>query len=170
MKAFNFINIFLFITGYECPTLESGKLYLYGMRFCPYVNRVRLVLSAMNIEHEMININLNNKPEWFLEKSASGKVPLLEQDGKCISESLDIIEYLNDMYPENQLCPFPGRETDHEKELMNIAGELISPCLKYLKGVISTNEFWNIVNVLLDKYDYELNNRKTKFFGDIFTF
>lgn len=35
--------------GSECPTLDENQLRLYGMRFCPYVQRAKLVLAAKNI-------------------------------------------------------------------------------------------------------------------------
>ncbi|CAF4997676.1 unnamed protein product, partial [Rotaria socialis] len=48
------------------------------MRFCPYVQRAKLVLAAKNIPYEEINVNLVEKPEWYLEKNAPGQVPSLE--------------------------------------------------------------------------------------------
>jgi len=36
-------------SGSECPPLKENQLRLYGMRFCPYVQRAKLVLAAKNI-------------------------------------------------------------------------------------------------------------------------
>jgi glutathione S-transferase len=33
------------------PPLKKGLLRLYSMRFCPYSQRVRLVLNAKNIQY-----------------------------------------------------------------------------------------------------------------------
>ena len=50
--------------------------------------RARLVLAAKGIEYERVNINLKDKPEWFLELNPLGKVPVIEHpDGKVIYES-----------------------------------------------------------------------------------
>jgi len=46
------------------------------------------VLAAKGIEYECVNINLKDKPEWFLEINPLGKVPTIEMpDGKVIYES-----------------------------------------------------------------------------------
>ena len=37
--------------GSEFPALKPGILRLYSMRFCPYSQRVRLVLEAKNIKY-----------------------------------------------------------------------------------------------------------------------
>merc|ERR1711963_939790 len=85
--------------GSAFPPLTKGKLRLYSMRFCPYGQRTRLVLAHKNIPHETINVDLKEKPEWFLERNPLGLVPTLEQDDKIVYESLITCEYLDDTYP-----------------------------------------------------------------------
>lgn len=43
------------------------------MRYCPYAQRTMLALLAKNIDFEVINVNLIDKPEWLFQKSAGGK-------------------------------------------------------------------------------------------------
>ena len=53
------------------------------------LQRVRLIVAAKNIPAEEINVHLQVKPEWFLEKiNPYGKVPVVEHEGKVIRESL----------------------------------------------------------------------------------
>lgn len=53
-----------------------------------FTQRARLVLAAKGIEYECVNINLKDKPEWYLEMNPMGKVPTIEMpDGKVIYES-----------------------------------------------------------------------------------
>lgn len=87
----------------EFPPLEAGKLRLYSMRFCPYAQRSRLVLSHKKIPHETINVDLKEKPAWFVERNPLGLVPVLEQDDKIIYESLITCDYLDEVYPNNKL-------------------------------------------------------------------
>ena len=32
--------------------------------------------------HDVVNINLIEKPDWFLQKNPDGKVPVIEHSGK----------------------------------------------------------------------------------------
>ncbi|KAH1003457.1 hypothetical protein HUJ04_003380 [Dendroctonus ponderosae] len=34
---------------------------------CPFAKRVRLVLKAKNLPHDIVNINLQDKPEWYFK-------------------------------------------------------------------------------------------------------
>lgn len=38
-------------------------------RFCPYAQRTMLTLLAKGVPFDVVNINLKNKPEWFVEKT-----------------------------------------------------------------------------------------------------
>lgn len=42
------------------------------MRFCPYAQRTILALNAKNVDYEVVNVDLVNKPEWFPRKSPLG--------------------------------------------------------------------------------------------------
>ncbi|XP_068822261.1 glutathione S-transferase omega-1-like isoform X2 [Capricornis sumatraensis] len=86
--------------------VPEGLIRVYSMRFCPYAQRTRLVLTAKGIWHEVININLKNKPEWFFKKNPSGLVLVLEtSQGQLICESAITCEYLDEAYPEKKLLP-----------------------------------------------------------------
>ncbi|XP_052568558.1 glutathione S-transferase omega-1 [Peromyscus californicus insignis] len=86
--------------------VPEGQIRVYSMRFCPFAQRTLMVLQAKGIRHEIININLKNKPEWFFKKNPSGLVPVLEDSqGRLISDSIIICEYLDEAYPEKKLFP-----------------------------------------------------------------
>jgi glutathione S-transferase len=100
------------------------------MRFCPFVQRVKLVLSAKNIQYdrrallrvnyftvsvfhryEEVLIHLSDAPDWYLAKNPVGEVPLLEwihsqtNEVRSIPESLVVSDYLDAIYPDNRLHP-----------------------------------------------------------------
>lgn len=54
----------------------NGKLRIYNMRFCPYAQRTILALNAKEIDYEIVNVNLMNKPDWIFDKSPFGKKPI----------------------------------------------------------------------------------------------
>ena len=46
------------------------------------------MLAAKGIEYECVNVNLMDKPEWFIEMNPAGAVPVIElPDGKVLYES-----------------------------------------------------------------------------------
>jgi glutathione S-transferase len=62
------------------------------------------VLRAKDVEFDVTYINLREKPDWFLEISPHGKVPVLVVDDQPLFESSAIAEYLDESI-EPQLHP-----------------------------------------------------------------
>ena len=57
---------------------------LISFKLCPYVQRAAIVLAEKGVPFERVDIDLADKPDWFLKLSPLGKVPVLvvEQDGR----------------------------------------------------------------------------------------
>jgi glutathione S-transferase len=69
---------------------------------CPYCARVRIALAEKGIEHETVEVDLSDRPQWLLELNPpSGRVPVV--DG--LPESEVIMELLEDLHPEPALLP-----------------------------------------------------------------
>src|SRR3954471_18898359 len=68
-------------------------------KLCPYVQRAAIVLTEKGVPFERIDIDLANKPEWFLAISPLGKTPVLQVGDKAIFESAVILEYLEETRP-----------------------------------------------------------------------
>ena len=56
-----------------------------------------IVLRAKGVKFEVTYVDLRNKPEWFLEISPHGKVPVLSVDDQPLFESNAIAEFLDEM-------------------------------------------------------------------------
>lgn len=69
--------IFTFSLGSQEPPRVEGLLRLYSMKFCPFAQRARLVLNAKGIPHDVVNINLMDKPEWYFKIHPEGKKNVL---------------------------------------------------------------------------------------------
>ncbi len=54
-------------------------------------------MRAKNVEFEVTYVNLRDKPDWFLEISPHGKVPVLKVDDEILFESNAIAEYLDEI-------------------------------------------------------------------------
>lgn len=74
----------------------TPHLILISHKLCPYVQRVAILLGEKGIPFERKDIDLANKPDWFLELSPLGKTPVLLVDGEAIFESAVICEYLDE--------------------------------------------------------------------------
>jgi RNA polymerase-associated protein len=78
-------------------------LTLYDAARCPYCARARIALHEKHVEYEAIEIDLADRPAWIYEKNATGRVPVVEEDGWLLPESAVIMEYLEERYPEPAL-------------------------------------------------------------------
>ncbi len=75
----------------------TEKLTLISHQLCPYVQRAAIVLLEKQLPFERIDIDLANKPAWFLKHSPLGKTPVLLVQGQAIFESAVICEYLDEI-------------------------------------------------------------------------
>src|SRR3990167_1101875 len=84
------------------------KLYDYYRSTACY--RVRIALNIKQISYEKIQIHLINQggeqhhPD-YLQINPQGLVPTLDDNGHIISQSLAMIEYLEDLHPSPPLLP-----------------------------------------------------------------
>jgi len=84
------------------------KLYDYYRSTASY--RVRIALNLKNINYEAIPIHLINHggeqhQAAYLELNPQGLVPALDENGHILTQSLAIIEYLEEINPNPALLP-----------------------------------------------------------------
>src|SRR5437660_10861277 len=82
----------------------AARLRLISHKLCPYVQRAVIALSEKGVAFERIDIDLANKPDWFLAISPLGKTPVLQVGDVAIFESAVILECLEETQP-HQLHP-----------------------------------------------------------------
>lgn len=78
---------------------------LYHFPLSPYCRKVRLSLAEKRIEVELLETRYWEKAPEFLRRNPAGKVPILNIDGKTLTESGPINEYLEERYPTPPLMP-----------------------------------------------------------------
>jgi len=79
---------------------------LFDAARCPYCARARIVLGEKGIGYETHEIDLSDRPAWLYAKNPSGRVPVVEEDdGLVLPESVVIMEYLEERFPELALWP-----------------------------------------------------------------
>ncbi len=88
---------------------------LINLAHSPYAARVRMLAYAKGIELDLVAPEGLNTPE-FKQFNILGKVPVLDTGEQLIPESIVIMDYLEDVFPEPALRPKdPAR-----RALMNI--------------------------------------------------
>jgi len=96
----------------------AEHLKLVSHKLCPYVQRAVIALTEKGVPFERIDIDLANKPDWFLRISPLGKVPVLafatEHGEVALFESNVICEYIEETQSGARLHPHdPLQRAEH---------------------------------------------------------
>ena len=91
----------------------AAPLRLISHKLCPYVQRAVIALTEKGVAFERIDIDLANKPGWFLKVSPLGKTPVLMVGDAAIFESAVILEYLEETEPKPLHPRDPLRRAEH---------------------------------------------------------
>lgn len=88
--------------------MNTPKLTLISHHLCPYVQRAAIALNEQEVPFERRNIDLGNKPDWFLKLSPLGKVPILViDDDAVLFESSVIAQYIDEITGHELLSSDP---------------------------------------------------------------
>jgi len=122
------------------------KLHGYYRSSTSY--RLRCALELKGLAYENVPVNLlktEQKGEAFTSRNAFGSVPMLETETGDKAQSMAIIEWLDEAYPEQPLLPSDLEQRYLARELAYaIATELHAPLnlpvLKWLKDEYSKSQ------------------------------
>ena len=93
--------------------------------------RVRIALSVKGLEWEPRFVSLpkmEHRDSAYLDVNPQGLVPaLVEEDGHVLAQSLAILEYLEEAYPEPPILPTDLYERAYVRRLSQIIGCDIHP-------------------------------------------
>ncbi|KAF2321282.1 hypothetical protein GH714_038488 [Hevea brasiliensis] len=92
---------------------------------CPFTQRCLLTLEEKS-SYKLHLINLSDKPQWFLEVSPEGKVPVVKFDDKWVPDSDVIVGILEEKYPEPSLVTPP--------EYASVGSKIFPSFVKFLKS------------------------------------
>jgi maleylacetoacetate isomerase len=124
------------------------KLYGYWRSSAAYRVRIALALKALPCESVPVHLvregGEQRKPA-YQRINPQGRVPSLEHDGRIFTQSLAIIEYLEEAFPEPALLPVTPAERARVRALAQLIACDIHPLnnlrvLQYLKGTLGQNE------------------------------
>ncbi len=108
----------------------AATLKLISHKLCPYVQRAVIALTEKGVPFERIDIDLANKPDWFLKISPLGKVPVLlvaTADGEvALFESNVICEYIEDTQGGAKLHPQDPLQRAQHRAWMEFGSTILS--------------------------------------------
>ena len=108
----------------------AAALKLISHKLCPYVQRAVIALTEKGVPFERIDIDLANKPDWFLKISPLGKVPVLlveTADGEvALFESNVICEYIEETQGGAKLHPQDPLQRAQHRAWMEFGSTILS--------------------------------------------
>jgi len=88
--------------------MTETKLKLYSFPLSGHAHRIRLALSLLGLNAEIIDVDLANgeqRSDWFKKLNPAGKVPVLTDGDIVVSESTAILTYLAKKYDNGTWLP-----------------------------------------------------------------
>ena len=132
------------------------SLVLYDAPRCPYAARVRIVLAEKGIEVDVVEIDLSDRPDWLYEKNPAGRVPVIEEDDRPLAESVVIMEFLAERYPEPALLPLDPADRAAVRLLIFRDDQLTDPYYALRRGEEGAAERFDAA---LARLDVQLSER-----------
>lgn len=122
------------------------KLFTYYRSSAAY--RVRIALNYKGLEYNAVPKNLRtaeHRRADYLGENPQGLVPALEHEGAVLGQSLAIIEYLEERFPDPPLLPRTARERAQVRSMAQGVACDIHPLnnlrvLNYLRQPLGQNE------------------------------
>ncbi|VAI34670.1 unnamed protein product [Triticum turgidum subsp. durum] len=135
--------------------MAAAKPILYGAWISSCSHRVRIALNLKGVDYEYKAVNPRTDPDY--EKINPIKyIPALVDGDFVLSDSLAIMLYLEDKYPQHPLVPKDIKTKGLDLQIANIVCSSIQPLQGYgviglHEGRLSPDESLEVVQRYIDK-------------------
>jgi glutathione S-transferase len=120
---------------------------LYWHPFSLFPRRVRIAVREKAIACDEVDVDLPGGATHgaeFRRLNPFGQVPVVEDDGVVIYESLAILEYLEERHPTPALLPRDLPARAHTRQLMHASGDYFGGALKrWLARLFTPEASWD---------------------------
>jgi glutathione S-transferase len=108
---------------------DAMTIRLYGSWFSPFARKVALALELKSLPYDHVDgLLAENRAEIF-QLNQRGEVPVLVDDGVVVSNSSDIVQYLEWRYPEPALYPAAPPDRVAVRALERLADSRLDPII-----------------------------------------
>jgi glutathione S-transferase len=138
----------------------STEYRLISFKLCPYTQRTVIALEQKQAPYSIEHIDQYNKPDWFLDLSPLGKVPILRVGDAVIFESAVINEYIEETSPGPPLHPTDPLRRAHNRAWIEVASDLNRKIHGVINGAneASTRQAATRARGILARFDDELGD------------
>ena len=125
---------------------ERLKLHSYWRSSAAY--RVRIGLNLKGLDYDLVPVHLlrdggdQHRP-GFRQQNPQGLVPVLQHGQRTVTQSLAILEYLDEMFPEPELLPATARGRARVRALAQLIACDVHP-LNNLRVLQYFEKTWNV--------------------------
>lgn len=122
------------------------KLYSYHRSSAAYRLRIALNLKGIDYQHETVNLLTGEEQQHtYAALNPEKLVPILENAGRIFFQSMAILEYLDEVYPQDPILPDNAIDRAWVRALSNIIACDTHPLnnlrvLKYLVSELNADE------------------------------
>lgn len=108
-------------------TSPAQPIKVYSSPLSGHAHRVRLLLSFLNLPHEVVNMSMAElKTPAFLAKNPLGQIPVVEDGDFVLADSVAILVYLATQYDDGTWLPRGARQAAAVQRWLSFASSEIA--------------------------------------------